>query len=321
MSYYSNRSGELALVFTANPDDEDSIRISTDNGSGGYPTNALQGARDYLIRITGMAANDTFAWSRDGGTTWSSNITITAADTPIAFTGGEAQDDSGVYVQFKKVTGHLMGTMWRFTMCPGYNAEVIRQYVGLMTEFDDIADIVTSIKALGTNLAQTYTTYKTQAAAVCAALNTNVGGDLNQFMIDNTITVGWEMADVYNFTPSQVDPPPMIFGVGGFSAPDTISYSAIDTIDTTKYNTAQLEVMALTPISASTSIDTLAGTDSADAVINKTGPYDISSATAAELFDFPTDFSVTDRFKSVTGLTVTGGDVMQQIMFRTKGWY
>lgn len=61
----------------------------------------------FRIKITGTGTPNQFAWSANDGSTWSSNIAITAR-TPIQLSGTDT------WVYFVNSTGHTLNDYWRF---------------------------------------------------------------------------------------------------------------------------------------------------------------------------------------------------------------
>lgn len=78
-----------------------------DMTNSGTPTGTVK--LSWIVIVDGTGTPDTFKWSNDGGTTFTSTVSMTGAAQNLAF---------GVSVTFAATTGHAVDDEWRFVTWP-----------------------------------------------------------------------------------------------------------------------------------------------------------------------------------------------------------
>jgi hypothetical protein len=97
-------------------------------------------SKDYIIEIDAIATPDTFKWSDDGGSTYTTGVAITGAAQTLS---------NGISVTFVETTGHTLADKWEFTARPA--KLLIGNDSGVSTyTFTDTTDLPTNKVAVST---------------------------------------------------------------------------------------------------------------------------------------------------------------------------
>lgn len=279
----------------------DDMTVDMDGYTGGLP-------KEFLIRISGTGTPDSLRFSVDRGATWSAAANITGSSQALA---------DGVMVTFGATTGHTLGSYWMFTADPAFAGSRVRAYTAALTDFDIIDAMVASVKKLGNSPMSAYSGYKAECTAVAKAVASNVG-NLDTFLTSNTLMVPAECRDLgVSLSAANVEAPPTILGEFEYSGDAAGTFTQRETINKSLYSAAQLEVLSLSDVTgAGAGIATLDGTDFDEAAINKSTAAVFGAQTQYDVYDLSADYS--ERFLSVTGMTVTGGASGEKFIIRTK---
>jgi len=295
--YRSNTDGKVSFVGAG----LDDMTVGTATYTGIFP-------REFIVRISTTGSPDSIRYSTDNGATWASEDAIT----------GSAQTlEDGVQVTFAATTGHTLGEDWIFTTNPGFGAEHMREYIANLTDIDVQYKMVSPAYTMGTYPAKSWLQYMTDVKAVYNGMVQNIG-PLDAYLTTNTKMVNFEARDILNgLDPENVVPPVTTLGVFDYSGDAAGTFTAGSTVDVAKYNAGKLQVLALSDITgAGAGIASLDGLDFAGGDINKSTPAQFGAMTQYDVYDLSSIYS--ERFKSVSAVTVTGGLNGEKFLIRTQ---
>jgi hypothetical protein len=294
-SYGSNTDGKP--VFSLGTLNDMTVEIA--GYTGVYP-------KKFDVRISTAGGTDKIKYRVNNGT-WEADANITGSAQTLA---------DGVQVKFAATTGHQLGATWSFVACPAFAGEHLRSYVGSLADVEILYDIIDTVYAFGKRPSNSWSTYKTEAAAIAGAVADNVGS-INTFLTDNSALVNAEIRDIVSgLSPVNVIPPVTVLGTFAVTGATTGTWTAVNTIDVSKYGAAKIEVVALSSITDGVTIEGLVGLAFAGTTITKASAVEIGPLDQYEVYDLSSDY--TDRFKSISALTISGGVNGEKFMIQTK---
>lgn len=267
--------------------------------------------KQYIIRVSATGTPDSFRYSTDGGATWA--VAASMLTSPISLS-------DGISVKWLATTGHTLGTTWTFVTTPNFATNRLRDVVQSVGDIDVLNSLVSSVHGAGRsiNLAQ----YKADIKAMLSALiNAVEYSTLGYYLEDNSLYSNCDMVNALCATipAAYVIPPQTTLGLGVFTAEDAKTYTVKSTIDPTKYNGGKIELYALTAITdtGTDGVTSIQGIDAAGDEVAET----VAVPFGGSLLQYETlDLSAAypQRFRSVTGIGITGGAAGQRFIIQTK---
>jgi len=222
-----------------------------------YPTT-------YRVMISETGTPDSIRYTTNGGTTWS---------TETAITGSAQTLSNGIAVTFGATTGHTLGEYWEFTTSPSYGTERLRDFVSSVNDIEILYDLVSVVYSAGKSPDVAISKYKTECKGIVSALTKALGVTaLNDYLVSQSLLVNHDIIDnsLAAVNANLVIPPKTVLGEWVFTAPDTGTWTALNTIDTSKYSGGKIELFALSAITdaGSDGLSAISGVDGDDATVN-----------------------------------------------------
>lgn len=300
------KSNSNGMIMSSNDSALNDMVIDTDGYTGIFP-------KEYIIRVSATGTPDSYRYSTDDGATWSVEASIATSRVTLS---------DGMGVAWAANTGHTLGTEWRFTACPSFAAERLREMIAAQSDIEVLYDMVSALYPIGKTPENGYTKIKTEVKSVITALAKALDvANMGTYVEAEGIEIPANLVDMGMMTApaAQVVPEVTVLGEFVFSDVDTGIWTPRDTINTSKYNGGAIEIFPLTDITdaGSDGMSNVQGVDFDGAVVDNTTTF----AFGGSLTQYtPVDISgtYTEKFKSISSITVTGGTAGEAFQIRTK---